>query len=121
MQAPGRPTEDATGGFEYGGWMAPYFDEEGGERIDALFSGPFDLLLGQRTHDIFADYWPYAEGDSIGRKFGRAAKYVLARGDQPLGWENSHRVASLDALAELKMGDGPDLIVQGSSALYPNC
>ena len=121
MQAPGGPTEDPTGGFEYGGWMAPCFDEEGGAWLDAFFAGPFDLLLGRRTYDIFAAFWPYAEGDqdSIGRKFDRAAKYVLTRSDAPLEWENSHCVHDVDAIAGLKRGDGPDLIIQGSSTLYP--
>ncbi|MEA3063900.1 MAG: hypothetical protein QOJ27_328, partial [Sphingomonadales bacterium] len=90
-------------------------------RIDKLFAPPFDLLLGRRTWDIFAAYWPYNsdEPDGIGQRFDRASKYVLTRGDRPLGWQNSHRLASLDSLAELKAGDGPDLVVQGSSTLYP--
>jgi dihydrofolate reductase len=121
MQAPGGPEEDRSGGFDLGGWLFPYFDEAGGRRIDALFSEPFDLLLGRRTYDIFAAYWPFVEGEEagLGGRFDRAAKYVLTRGDQPLAWENSRRLASLDALAEVKRGEGPDLIVQGSSTLYP--
>ncbi len=121
MQAPGGPDEDPTGGFTLGGWLAPYFDEAGGKRIDALFAEPFALLLGRRTYDIFAAYWPFVEGeeDGIGARFDRAAKYVVTHGDQPLAWQNSHRLANLDALAELKAGDGPDLIIQGSGTLYP--
>ncbi|HEX2764623.1 MAG TPA: dihydrofolate reductase family protein [Allosphingosinicella sp.] len=121
MQAPGGPSEDPTGGFTYGGWLFDFFDEEGGKRIDALFDGPFDLLLGRRTYDIFAAYWPYAERENepLGRRFDRAAKYVVTRGDQALSWGNSRRVRDLEALAEVKRGDGPDLIVQGSSTLYP--
>ena len=122
MQAPGGPEEDRTGGFELGGWLAGYFDEEVGKRIDALFSEPFDLLLGRRTYDIFAAYWPFVEGEEyegIGAKFDRAGKFVMTRGEQKLDWQNSHRLGSLDALAELKKGDGPDLIIQGSSTLYP--
>lgn len=122
IQAPGGPTEDPSGGFDLGGWLAGYFDEEVGKAIDALFGGPFDLLLGRRTYDIFAAYWPFVdeeEENGIGARFDRAAKYVVTRGGQSLDWENSHRVASLDALAELKKGDGPDLIIQGSSTLYP--
>ncbi|MEA3033657.1 MAG: hypothetical protein QOH86_1673, partial [Sphingomonadales bacterium] len=60
MQAPGGPTEDPTGGFDYGGWMAGLFDEAVGRRIGRLFGGEFDLLLGRRTYDIFAAYWPFA-------------------------------------------------------------
>src|SRR5687767_10019738 len=94
MQAPGGPDEDKSGGFEHGGWLEPYFDEAGGEHIDRLFTPPFDLLLGRRTYDIFAAFWPYAEGDedSIGRKFDRAGKYVVTGGNQSLDWQNSHRV-----------------------------
>ena len=121
MQAPGAPDEDPTGGFELGGWLAPFFDEAVGEEIDKLFTPPFDLLLGRRTYDIFAAFWPYNanEPGGIGQLFDRASKYVLTRGDQPLDWQNSHRVGSLDALADLKRGEGPDLIIQGSGTLYP--
>lgn len=62
MQAPGGPDEDSTGGFELGGWLAPFFDEAVGEQIDTLFTPPFDLLLGRRTYDIFAAFWPYDTG-----------------------------------------------------------
>ncbi|MBV8685710.1 MAG: dihydrofolate reductase [Alphaproteobacteria bacterium] len=121
MQAPGAPEEDRSGGFALGGWMAGYFDAAVGERIEALFDGPFDLLLGRRTYDIFAAYWPFARGDnaSIGRRFDSAAKYVLTRGDGELSWENSRRLPGLDALAEVKGGDGPPLLIQGSATLYP--
>jgi dihydrofolate reductase len=121
MQAPGGPNEDPTGGFDLGGWLANYFDEDTGQAVDELFSRPFDLLLGRRTYDIFAAYWPYAEGENepMGAMFDRVGKYVVTRGDQPLEWQNSHRVQSLDALAELKRNDGPDLVIQGSSTLYP--
>ncbi len=121
MQAPGGPEEDRSDGFAFGGWLAKYFDEETGTRLEALFAEPFDLLLGRRTYDIFAGYWPFAEGDNkvLGEKFDRAAKFVLTRGAQPLDWQNTHRLAHLDALAEVKRRDGPDLIIQGSSMLYP--
>ena len=121
MQAPGGPEEDRSGGFEFGGWLAKYLDDETGKRVDALFAGKFDLLLGRRTFDIFAAYWPFAEGDNkaLGEKFDRAQKFVLTRSDQRLDWRNSHRLANLDALAEVKRSDGPDLIIQGSGGLYP--
>ena len=79
------------------------------------------MLLGRRTYDIFAAYWPYVEGESaaMGKAFTRANKYVLTRGDQPLEWANSHRLKSIDDVAALKRGDGCDLIIQGSSTLYP--
>jgi dihydrofolate reductase len=121
MQAPGGPDEDPTGGFGLGGWLFDYFDEAVGRRVDSLFASDFDLLLGRRTYDIFAAHWPFVEGDDteLGARFDRAAKYVVTRGDQPLDWQNSHRLASLDSLAELKCGEGADLIIQGSSTLYP--
>lgn len=121
IQAPGHPDEDRSGDFRLGGWLAQFFDEAVGERVDRLFTPPFDLLLGRRTYDIFAAFWPYnaAEPNGIGERFGRAAKYVLTRSDRSLDWENSHRLESLDAIAELKRGEGPDLIIQGSGTLYP--
>ena len=121
MQAPGGPTEDPTGGFTLGGWLAPFFDDAVGRRVDTLFGGDFDLLLGRRTYDIFAAYWPFVKGDdkALGEKFDRAAKYVLTSKDAPLEWANSHRLASVADLAEIKRGPGPRLIIQGSSTLYP--
>jgi len=120
IQGPGGPTEDYTGGFQHGGWLPPLDDDAVGETIGKLFEGEFDLLLGRKTYDIFAAYWPYApEGDPIGGPFDKAAKYVVTRGDAPLPWQNSHRLATIDAVAELKAGDGPDLVIQGSASLYP--
>ena len=121
MQAPGGPTEDPTGGFAHGGWVAPHFDEAGGEAIGTFFAEPYDLLLGRRTYDIFAGYWPYADGENaaMGEAFTAAAKYVLTRGDAPLPWANSHRLGGIDAVAALRDADGPDLLIQGSSTLYP--
>ena len=119
MQAPGAPEEDRSGGFELGGWLAGHYDEEFGEELDRLFSGSFDLLLGRRTYDIFAAYWPFNQDNPVGAMFQPAGKYVLTHSDRPLEWNNSHHVESIDALARVKQGDGPDLIVQGSSTLYP--
>src|SRR5436853_2898343 len=106
IQGPGAPNEDLTGGFGLGGWLFNYFDQGVGERIGALFGEPFVLLLGRRTYDIFAAYWPFAEGDNraIGESFDRARKYVLTRGEQALAWQNSHRLSDLDALAEVTRG-----------------
>jgi dihydrofolate reductase len=121
MQAPGAPDEDRTGDFTLGGWLTQFFDDVVGERVEKLFTPPFDLLLGRRTYDIFAAYWPYVTGEakSLGDRFDRAAKYVVTGGNQRLDWQNSHRVAGIDAIAELKRGGGPDLIIQGSGTLYP--
>jgi dihydrofolate reductase len=121
MQAPGGPTEDPTGGFRHGGWLAGLFDDRVGNRIDELFGGEFDLLLGRRTYDIFAAFWPYAgdEQKEIRDPFNRAAKSVVTSGDQPLAWQNSHRLADMGAVAAVKRSAGPDLVIQGSSTLYP--
>lgn len=121
MQAPGGPTEDPTGGFEEGGWVFKLWDEGIEETLGSLFSGDYDLLLGRRTYDIFAAYWPYAEGDEkpMGEAFDRANKYVLTRGNQPLEWQNSHRLSGVEDVTALKEGDGADLIIQGSSTIYP--
>ena len=76
MQAPGGPTEDPTNGFAQGGWVAPHFDEEGGAAIGRFFAQSYDLLLGRRTYDIFAAYWPFAEGENaaMGEAFTAANK-----------------------------------------------
>jgi dihydrofolate reductase len=121
LQAPGGPTEDPTGGFAHGGWATSYFDETLFGVIGQWFSSPYALLLGRRTYDIFAAHWPNATGDdaSMGEALTAADKFVVSRGIAPLGWANSHRLADLDAVAALKQTDGPDLLIQGSSTLYP--
>ena len=121
MQAPGGPTEDTTGGFDEGGWVFKVWDEGVNEAIGSLFAREYDLLLGRRTYDIFAAYWPYVEGEgaAMGDAFTTANKYVLTRGTQLLEWENSHRLNSMEDVAALKAGDGPDLVIQGSGTIYP--
>ena len=121
MQGPGGPTEDVTGGFDEGGWVFKLWDETVGNAIGQLFAGEYDLLLGRRTYDIFAAYWPYVKGEgaSMGEAFNRANKHVLTRGEQPLEWANSHRLKCIDDVAALKHDGGPDLIIQGSSTIYP--
>lgn len=121
IQGPGGPREDVTGGFAEGGWVFKLWDEGVEEVLGALFGGEYDLLLGRRTYDIFAAHWPYVEGEeaAMGEAFTRAGKYVLTRGDRPLEWKNSHRLAGIEDVAALKQGDGPDLVIQGSSTIYP--
>lgn len=120
MQAPGGPSEDWTGGFKFGGWMAPLADEAVGSKIGALFDSDFDLLLGRETYEIFAGYWPFADADHpIRIAFDKAGKYVVTHSDDGLDWVNSHRVASIEGVAEVKRSAGPDLVIQGSSTLYP--
>ena len=121
MQAPGGPEEDPTGGFKYGGWTAPYFDETVGAQMGEVFSKPYELLLGRKTYEIFAAHWPYAEGgpdDEIAKQFNRTTKYVATSSTAPLDWKNS--VAIHDAakdVRKLKEQDGPRLLIQGSSNL----
>ncbi len=121
MQAPGGPTEDPQGGFDQGGWMFKIWDPGIEPTLGALFSGQYDLLLGRRTYDIFAAYWPYAEGDNkpMGEAFDRASKYVLTHGDQNLPWQNSHRLRGVEDVARIKAEPGSDMIIQGSSTIYP--
>ncbi len=123
MQGPGGPHEDVTGGFTEGGWVFKLWDPTVGEEMDRLFGRDYDLLLGRRTYDIFAGYWPYVEpeGDSadMSRAFTACRKYVLSRGTPNLDWANSHRLAGIEDVAALKQTDGPDLVIQGSSTLYP--
>lgn len=121
MQAPGGPTEDPQGGFDEGGWMFKIWDDGIGETLGSLFSGDYDLLLGRRTYDIFAAYWPYAEEPEnrpMREAFDRANKYVLTRGDQPLEWQNSHRLSGVEDVARIKAEAGSDIIIQGSSTIY---
>lgn len=119
MQAPGGPDEDPTSGFRYGGWAYPFFGEMG--PFEDVIMGEYDLLLGRRTYDIFAAYWPYNQDQPIGEKFQRIDKYVLTHSDEELAWENSSKLAGDTAatVADLKESAGRDLLIQGSSTLYP--
>jgi dihydrofolate reductase len=121
MQAPGGPQEDPTGGFAFGGWVAPHFDAALAAAIGEIFARPFDLLLGRKTYDIFAAYWPYATdpNDTIAPVFNRVRKYVASRASPKLAWQNSRWLGqdTVAALTALKGEDGPDLLVQGSSVL----
>jgi dihydrofolate reductase len=120
MQAPGGPDEDPTSGFALGGWTHPFFTGDMGP-FEGIISGEYDLLLGRRTYDIFAAYWPNNQDNPIGEKFQRINKYVLTHSDEPLTWENSHRLSgdTAAAVSELKKSEGRDLLIQGSSTLYP--
>ena len=120
MQAPGGPDEDPTSGFALGGWTHPFFTGDMGP-FEGIISGEYDLLLGRRTYDIFAAYWPNNQDNPIGEKFQRINKYVLTHSDEPLTWENSQRLSgdTAAAVSELKKSEGRDLLIQGSSTLYP--
>ncbi|HEX3099976.1 MAG TPA: dihydrofolate reductase family protein [Patescibacteria group bacterium] len=118
MQAPGGPEEDTSGGFKYGGWTFPYFDEAAGKIMGEQIKPPFDLLLGKLTYDIFAAYWPnQSEDNPVTKPFNDAHKYVASDVSFEPTWANS-TVLTGDDVAEqvkkLKSEDGPDLQVHGS-------
>ena len=115
MQAPGGPEEDTSGGFEHGGWTVPYSDEFSGKIMTEQMSMPFDLLLGEKTYDIFAPYWPKQTGP-IADPFNKTTKYVVSDSSPKLTWENSVLIDGDVAakLKELKQQDGPMLQVHGS-------
>jgi dihydrofolate reductase len=114
MQAPGGPEEDTSGSFEYGGWSVPYFDDFMGNVMAEQLSKPFDLLLGRKTYDIFAAYWPHHNDEFPG--INQASKYVASRKPQNFTWEKSILLRGdiAEAVRRLKSGDGPDLQVHGS-------
>jgi len=117
MQAPGGKGEDPSGGFDLEGWTVPYFDEVLGAEMGRQMSQPFDLLLGHKTYDIFASYWPHhpEEGEGI----NKATKYVVSNGTVDTSWERTVQISG-DIPAEiqkLKETDGPMLQVHGSSQL----
>lgn len=130
MQAPGGPEEDTSGGFELGGWTAPFFDESVGAAMGELFDEPFDLLLGRRTYDIFASHWPRVAKDpslvggdalqvDIARTFDACTKFVATHRPESLDWVNSRALGAdpVATLRALKKENGPKLLTQGSSEL----
>lgn len=121
MQAPGGPEEDPSGGFRFGGWTVPYSDEFLGKEIMRQMGRPYELLLGRKTYDIFAAYWPKVknEDNPVAASFNPARKYVVSKTLSKPGWENSV-VISGDTVGEikrLKEQGGPDLHVYGSGNL----
>ncbi|MBI3335316.1 MAG: dihydrofolate reductase family protein [Candidatus Portnoybacteria bacterium] len=114
IQAPGGPKEDTSGGFEYGGWTVPYFDEFSGKVMTEQMKGPFELLLGRKTYEIFASYWPHHSENWPG--INEAKKYVASHGDLKFEWENSVLLKGdiAEAVKKLKQQDGLNLQVYGS-------
>jgi dihydrofolate reductase len=122
MQAPGGPWEDPTKGFKFGGWVMPYSDQVFGEEINRLFSERFDLLLGRKTYEIFAGYWPYYEERAphggIAKLFKDIYKYVVSRsGEVDTNWQSSVLLRDITDVKRLKQEDGPNLVTQGSTEL----
>ena len=119
MQAPGGPGEDDDGGFAYGGWSVNYWDEQMGQVMGEATSRPFAMVLGRRTYEIMARYWPDAPEEQGAKVFNEATKYVASRGRPRLEWSNSVLLEgdAAQAIAALKQEDGPELQVHGSANL----
>jgi dihydrofolate reductase len=119
MQGPGGPEEDPSNGFTQGGWAMRFVDEATRQVIDETIVGEFDLLLGRRTYQIWASYWPHQGDNPIGKAFNKATKYVATRTLDRLDWKTSRRLSGdvVDELRRLKASDGPVLHVWGSSVL----
>jgi dihydrofolate reductase len=119
MQAPGGPEEDDSGNFAHGGWSVNHFDEQVGRFIDEAMSAPFDLVLGRKTYDIFAAYWPHAPEEAGAKPLNDAKKYVASRSHPTLQWSNSVPIEgdAAEGIVALKKEDGPELQVHGSGDL----
>ena len=117
MQGPGGPTEDPSGNFTLGGWTVPYFDEFLGNVMTEQMGQPFDLLLGRKTFEIFASYWPQHEEEGAG--INRATKYVASNTLKSHNWQKSVFLSGNvpEEIKKLKEQDGPDLQVHGSANL----
>jgi dihydrofolate reductase len=118
MQAPGGPEEDPTGGFQFGGWTVPHWDDQMSQVMGEFMGKPFDLVLGRKTYEIFAAFWPHSE-DPGAAELNRATKYVASRTLKDLEWEPSQLLEGDvgEAVTRLKQGDGPELQVHGSADL----
>ena len=115
MQAPGDSKEDIAEGFKYGGWMGPHFDNVGGEEMDRQMKKTYALLLGRKTYDIFAGYWP--EHTETWPQVNKITKYVVSKTLKTPTWENTVVIQDIKELKELKNSKGSDLQVYGSSNL----
>lgn len=119
MQSPGGPEEDPRNGFTYGGWAMHFLDDTLNQVIGETIAGEFDMLLGRRTYEIFAAYWPNQGDNPIAKAFNKATKYVVARSLEQLDWETSLHIGGdvVDEVRRLKASDGPALHIWGSSDL----
>lgn len=119
MQAPGGPEEDGEGGFRHGGWSMNYWDEAMDRLMVEFMSEPHELLLGRRTYEIFAAYWPRHREAPVAASLNQSPKHVASRTLKTLEWENSHLLSGdlVAAVRELKQRPGPPLYVLGSANL----
>lgn len=114
MQAPGGPEEDTSGGFAYGGWVAPYFDEESGKAM-ANQMKPADLLLGRKTFEIFASYWP--KHADMWPGVNDVTKYAVSSTIEKSDWQNTVFLRNVEDIQKIKASEGSDLQVHGSGNL----
>jgi len=121
IQAPGGTKEDQDGGYEYGGWSVPHSDPAAGEAIVAAHGASFDLLLGRRTYDIWSGYWPKAKKSPMADSLNAATKYVATHRPDSLAWGPVEGLGAdvVAGIRRIKAGNGPDLILWGSSTLTP--
>ena len=119
MQAPGGPEEDPSGGFQQGGWSVNFWDDTLMQFVDETTSKPFAMVLGRKTYDIMAAFWPHAPKEAGAKVFNDATKYVASHSPLTTEWQNSVLLEgdAADAVAKLKTEDGPELQVHGSGNL----
>lgn len=128
VQAPGGPGEDKSGNFKYGGWLVPFADSASGEALSVTYGKPYDLLLGRRTYDIFAGYWPKvaakSEADGVSeddlkfaREFDACTKYVATHYPDTLKWKHNQALGPdvVESVKKIKSENGKILLVVGSS------
>jgi dihydrofolate reductase len=118
MQAPGGPDEDRSDGFEHGGWMVGYWDDELAEAMGESMAPPFDLVLGRKTYEIMASHWPHTDEPGA-ELMNTATKYVASTTLTHLDWQNSKLIEPnvVEGIRALKAQDGPELQVHGSANL----
>lgn len=117
MQAPGSAEEDVSGGFDQGGWAAPYWDGVMPHVERTAMAAPYDILFGRKTYDLFAGHWPTAPKSTTADRLNTARKYVVTSKTLTSNWQGTQALAGTDEVRQLKAQDGPLLQVHGSAHL----
>ena len=119
MQGPGGPDEDTSGGFDQGGWAVGYWDDQIAQEMANFMGTPFDLVLGRKTYEIFASFWPHATEEQGAKPLNDATKNVASRTLKSLEWANSVLIEGdvVEGVRALKQQNGPELQIHGSSNL----